>query len=134
MAYCRAGDLTLGDYRGNNCVYWATAVMPKPLKVWVAYVTPEQQFYIEVPFQEHMTLSDAIEQSGIVTQVNLPEDYRFGIFGVKLNDPMHLLKAGDRIEIYRPLGINPKEIRRQRAAANPVGRYCRGNRFKQLKK
>lgn len=107
--------------------------MQKSLKVWVAYVTPEQQFYIEVAFQDGMTVQDAIQQSGLSTQVELPQDYRFGIFGVKLNDPQHLLKVGDRIEIYRPLGINPKEIRRQRAAANPVGRYCRGNRFKQLK-
>ncbi|MDN8321380.1 RnfH family protein, partial [Acinetobacter baumannii] len=42
-----------------------------------------------------------------------------------------VLHAGDRVEVYRPLTINPKDIRRKRAAKNPVGRYIKGNRFKQ---
>ena len=37
---------------------------------------------------------------------------------------------GDRVEIYRPLTINPKDIRRKRAAKNPVGRFIKGNRFR----
>ncbi|MDD2940288.1 MAG: RnfH family protein, partial [Acinetobacter harbinensis] len=50
--------------------------------------------------------------------------------GVRLANSNQPLKAGDRVEVYRALTINPKEIRRKRAAENPVGRYCRGNRFK----
>ena len=102
-------------------------------KVWVAYANPEQQFHLEVDFVEGMTLAQAIEQSGLCQHTELPENYSVGIFGVKVTDAQQLLQAGDRVEIYRPLVINPKEIRRKRAAANPVGRYCRGNRFKQLK-
>jgi uncharacterized protein len=37
------------------------------------------------------------------------------------------------VEIYRPLTINPKDIRRKRAEKNPVGRYARGNLLKKLK-
>jgi putative ubiquitin-RnfH superfamily antitoxin RatB of RatAB toxin-antitoxin module len=40
-----------------------------------------------------------------------------GIFG-KLCDLNQLLKAGDRVEIYRALHNDPKEARRQRAAKN----------------
>ena len=102
-------------------------------QVWVAYVAPEQQFHIALPFRQGMTALEAIEQSGIRAQVDLAEPLALGVFGVRLKDLHHILQAGDRVEIYRPLTINPKDIRRKRAAANPVGRYCRGNRFKQLK-
>ncbi|WP_372404041.1 RnfH family protein [Acinetobacter piscicola] len=101
-------------------------------KVWVAYATQTQQFHIAVAFQEGMTALDAIVQSGIQAQIELPEKYQLGIFGVKIADEHQLLQAGDRVEIYRALTINPKDIRRNRAKANPVGRYCRGNRYRQL--
>ncbi len=42
------------------------------------------------------------------------------------------LQAGDRVEIYRALTINPKDIRRKRAAKNPVGRYAKSNRLKTI--
>ncbi|CAB1210029.1 RnfH family protein [Acinetobacter bouvetii] len=102
-------------------------------QVWVAYAAQDQQFHIAVPFQPGLTALAAIEQSGIATQVQLPEPLALGIFGVRLKNLHQLLQVGDRVEIYRPLTINPKDIRRKRAAENPVGRYCRGNRFKQLK-
>ncbi|WP_111858180.1 RnfH family protein [Acinetobacter sp. CFCC 10889] len=101
-------------------------------KVWVAYATPTQQFHIAVAFQDGMTALDAMIHSGIQAQIELPETYQLGIFGVKIADEHQLLKAGDRVEIYRALTINPKDIRRNRAKANPVGRYCRGNRYRQL--
>ncbi|KAB1851998.1 RnfH family protein [Acinetobacter tandoii] len=107
--------------------------MAEQAKVWVAYATSEQQFHLEVPFQLGMTALDAIEQSGIREQVELPEILQLGIFGVRLENSAHLLQVGDRVEIYRALTINPKDIRRNRAANNPVGRYAKGNRFKQLK-
>lgn len=74
-----------------------------------------------------------IEDSGIRNQVELPEPLVLGIFGVRLKDVCQVLNVGDRIEIYRALTVNPTDIRRKRAAENPVGLYCRGNRFKQLK-
>ena len=101
-------------------------------KIWVAYAGPTAQFHISVPFNEGMTALDAIRLSGIEQQTELPGNLQLGIFGVRLKDHQQILQAGDRVEIYRALTINPKEIRRNRAAKNPVSRYCRGNRFKQL--
>lgn len=101
-------------------------------KVWVAYATQSQQFHIAVQFEEGMTAYDAIVKSGIQAQVDLPEPYQLGIFGVKISDQNQVLAMGERVEIYRALIINPKDIRRNRAKANPVGRYCRGNRYRQL--
>ncbi|WP_216936451.1 MULTISPECIES: RnfH family protein [unclassified Acinetobacter] len=106
--------------------------MNKPM-IWVAYATPEQQWHLAVPFQAGMTALDAIQQSDIAEQVALPEPLSLGIFGVRLQDYHQPLVAGDRVEIYRPLTINPKDIRRKRAEKNPVGRYARGNLLRKLK-
>ena len=80
-----------------------------------------------------MTALDAIQQSGIVEQVTLPEPLSLGIFGVRLQDHQQPLAAGDRVEIYRALTINPRDIRRKREEKNPVGRYARGNLLRKLK-
>ncbi|WP_399359961.1 RnfH family protein [Thiohalobacter thiocyanaticus] len=64
------------------------------------------------------TLRQAVEQSGILEQfpeIDL-EQQQLGIFG-KLNKPDTELLEGDRVEIYRPLIADPKEVRKQRAAA-----------------
>ncbi|WP_130802245.1 RnfH family protein [Acinetobacter ihumii] len=99
-------------------------------QVWVAYATPDQQFLIAIPFIEGMTAAEAIDQSHIRQQIKIEEPMQLGIFGVKI-DRDKVLKAGDRVEIYRPLTIHPQDIRRKRAQKNPVGRFQRGNRFKQ---
>lgn len=106
--------------------------MTEQIYVWVAYAAIEQQFHIAVPYHEGMTAQDAIEQSGIRQQTTLAETLHVGIFGVRIQNMKHKLVAGDRVEIYRPLTINPKDIRRKRAINNPVGRLSKGNRFKQL--
>lgn len=48
-------------------------------QVWVAYATADQQFHISLPFSEGMTAQDAIQVSGIGSQVELPERIIFGI-------------------------------------------------------
>lgn len=101
-------------------------------QVWVAYASETQQFLVPVAFSEGMTAAHAIERSQIQAQVTLPEPIKAGIFGTRILSLDHVLEAGDRVEIYRALTVNPKDIRRNRAAKNPVGNYCRGNRFKQL--
>jgi len=45
------------------------------------------------------------------------EDAPLGIFGKAVKDS-HILREGDRVEIYRPLQADPKEARRKRAAQN----------------
>ncbi|MDO4223438.1 MAG: RnfH family protein [Acinetobacter sp.] len=107
-------------------------------QIWLAYANEQQQWLIALAFSEGMTVQMAIEQSGIVqqAQLDLPlSEMHIGIFGVKVADLQQQVQAGDRIEIYRPLKINPKDIRRNRAEKNPTSRYlvkqrARGNRFK----
>ena len=88
------------------------------IQVEVAYARPDLQVVIPVAVEEGGSLGMAIERSGILMrfpEIDL-EGAKVGIFGKlsKLNAP---LRARDRVEIYRPLIADPKEVRRQRAAA-----------------
>jgi uncharacterized protein len=89
--------------------------------VEVAYARPDQQLIIPVKLVEGMTAEMAIKQSGILEkfpEIDLSVN-KIGLFG-KLNSLETVLRHLDRIEIYRPLIADPKEIRRQRAEAGKV--------------
>lgn len=60
------------------------------------------------------TVADAIHQSGVLLTHPEVKDLPVGIFA-KIVTRDRVLKPGDRIEIYRPLTLDPKEKRRQRA-------------------
>lgn len=84
----------------------------------VAYAAPEKQVIVPVKVKKGANVGDAIMQSGILDSfpdINLTLN-KVGIFG-KLAKLQSLLREGDRIEIYRPLIADPKEIRKRRAAA-----------------
>ena len=90
------------------------------INVEVAYALPEKQVIRAVNVDAGTTIGAAIVQSGIM--MDFPElefeleDARVGIFG-KAAAMTTVLSDGDRVEIYRPLIADPKEVRRQRAAA-----------------
>lgn len=89
----------------------------KTIQVEVAYALPENQVIIPVEVEEGASLRNAIERSGILEQfpdIDLDKS-KVGIFGklAKLDNP---LRARDRVEIYRPLIADPKEVRKKRAA------------------
>jgi putative ubiquitin-RnfH superfamily antitoxin RatB of RatAB toxin-antitoxin module len=88
------------------------------MSVEVAYAKPQEQLIISVELVAGSTCRQAIEQSGILEhfpEIDL-EQLKVGIFG-KLKPLDHVLQAGDRVEIYRPLIADPKEVRKKRAAA-----------------
>jgi putative ubiquitin-RnfH superfamily antitoxin RatB of RatAB toxin-antitoxin module len=86
----------------------------KKILVEVTYATPQKQLVIPVNVNEGITVNEAIELSGIkFQQINLDTD-PVVIFG-KHTTLDHVLREKDRVEIYRPLIADPKEIRRQRA-------------------
>ena len=60
------------------------------------------------------TLKAALDVSRLAQRVNPFNDKRVGIFG-QLCLPEQVLEEGDRIEIYQPLKIDPKDARRRRA-------------------
>ena len=89
----------------------------EPVEVEVAYALPEAQTVLTVAVPAGASLEQAIRRSGILErfpEIDLSSN-PVGIFSRKarLQDRV---SAGDRIEIYRPLRIDPKAARRRRAA------------------
>lgn len=87
------------------------------LHVEVAYARPDNQVIIPLDVEEGTTLEEAIQQSGILRhfpEIDLSEN-KVGIFG-KLGKLDQLLREKDRVEIYRHLIADPKEVRKKRAA------------------
>jgi putative ubiquitin-RnfH superfamily antitoxin RatB of RatAB toxin-antitoxin module len=85
--------------------------------VEVAYARPEEQLIIELEVAPGTTVGQAIETSAIrerFPEIDLARN-EVGIFAkvTTLDTP---LRDKDRVEIYRPLIADPKEVRRRRAA------------------
>ena len=93
------------------------------INIEVAYAMPESQVLLDITVPLGTTAMQAVEQSGMLQQ--FPEidlaTSKLGIFARVLGtqgtpEPkMYEVREGDRVEIYRPLILDPKEIRRRRA-------------------
>lgn len=86
------------------------------INIEVAYASKTLQRVIALEVPLHSTVMDAILASSMLSifpEINLTQQ-KVGIFG-RLCELTEIVKAGDRIEIYRPLLIDPKEARRVRA-------------------
>ncbi len=87
------------------------------INVEVAYATPDRQVILSIEVEADCTIEEAVKKSGVLEQfqeIDLDKN-RLGLFG-KLAKKTAELKSGDRIEIYRPLIADPKEVRRKREA------------------
>ena len=91
--------------------------MSDKIMIEVSYALPKKQIIIPVLVSKGISVKEAIDLSGILkkfTGINLTTN-QIGIFG-KLTTLDKILRDRDRIEIYRPLVADPKEIRRKRVA------------------
>jgi hypothetical protein len=91
------------------------------INVEVIYALPERQELIHLSLPAGATLLQALEASGLPQkhpEID-PAKGKFGIFS-KLAKPDTVLRDRDRVEIYRPLIADPKEVRKQRAAEGKV--------------
>jgi len=87
------------------------------ITVEVAYALPDQQLIIPIKVVSDTTAKEAILSSGIINkfpEIDLDTN-NIGIFGIRKSLDTQL-RHMDRVEIYRPLIADPKEVRRQRAA------------------
>lgn len=86
------------------------------ISIEVVYALPERQILVSLDVQRGTTVAEAIELSGVNNEFPAIEvdPARLGIFSVKAK-PDDVLRAGDRVEIYRPLLADPKDARRKRA-------------------
>ncbi|MBB5319893.1 RnfH family protein [Marinobacter oulmenensis] len=88
------------------------------MQVEVAYARPDKQRIVPVKVPEGTTVLEAVKLSGIteVFPEIEPDAIDMGIFGKVVKSPSEqALREGDRIELYRPLKIDPKQARLNRA-------------------
>ncbi|HZV54123.1 MAG TPA: RnfH family protein [Rhodocyclaceae bacterium] len=95
--------------------------MADSLQIEVAYAKADRQDVIGLKLTAGATIQQAIEASGLLQrypEIDLGKT-KVGVFGKlsKLDTP---LRDRDRVEIYRPLIADPKEVRKQRAAEGKV--------------
>ncbi|QFT86557.1 Persistence and stress-resistance antitoxin PasI [Halomonas sp. THAF12] len=92
------------------------------LRVEVAFALPQRQRIVELTVPEGTTAREAVARAGL--EALFPEvsaetfrEADLGIFGKALRDPeARVLEEGDRVEVYRPLELDPKAARAARAA------------------
>ena len=95
--------------------------MSEMISIEVVYPLPQKQEIFTVRLAAGATVRQAIEASGVLQkypEIDLSKN-KLGVFA-KLTKPDALLRDKDRVEIYRPLIADPKEVRKQRAAEGKV--------------
>lgn len=95
----------------------------REIGVEVAYAEPDCQAIVSLRLPAGASAGDAVQRSGLLERFpGIPwPGAPIGIFG-KPVAPSASLAEGDRVEIYRPLRVDPKEARRLRAARSRLGR------------
>ena len=91
--------------------------MPTEIDVEVVFGIPEQQRLVSLRLQSGATVADAIEKSDFAREFADHDlsSLSVGVWG-HLAARDAVLSAGDRVEIYRPLQMDPREARRRLAA------------------
>jgi uncharacterized protein len=85
------------------------------MRIEVIYALPQKQERIALNLPPGSTVLDAIQASGLLQRVPQIEFGRAGVWGRPVSAETRLRDL-DRVEIYRPLIADPKEVRRKRAA------------------
>jgi putative ubiquitin-RnfH superfamily antitoxin RatB of RatAB toxin-antitoxin module len=86
------------------------------INIEVVYATAQHQVVKRLVVAPQTTVEQAVELSGmrrLFPEIDSSTN-KLGVFG-KIVDPARMLRDFDRVEIYRPLIIDPKEGRRRRA-------------------
>ena len=84
------------------------------MKCQVVYALADRQHVVDLELQAGATVADAVQASGLREQhPEIGADAVLGVFG-KVVPGTQRLREGDRVEIYRPLRVDPREARRAR--------------------
>jgi putative ubiquitin-RnfH superfamily antitoxin RatB of RatAB toxin-antitoxin module len=98
--------------------------MSNTIAIEVAYALPDKQRIIKLDVPEGTTVMQAVimsQMDSIFEDLTLSEDLKLGVWGKPVTADRALV-AGERVEIYRPLLVDPKEVRRARAARAKAAR------------
>lgn len=92
--------------------------MTDSMAIEVAYALPERQLIRTLTVPHGTTALEAVSLSGIegeFDELSLVDSPKLGIFGKAIKGD-RVLNPGERVEIYRALKVDPKEVRKRRAA------------------
>jgi putative ubiquitin-RnfH superfamily antitoxin RatB of RatAB toxin-antitoxin module len=95
--------------------------MAEPVSVEVIYALKDKQELVALKLPAGATAGEAVERSGLLgkyPEIDLARN-KLGVFA-RLVKPDAVLRDRDRVEIYRPLIADPKEVRKKRAAEGKV--------------
>jgi len=95
--------------------------MAEMLNIEVCYASPASQELIRLKLPAGANMQQALDASGLLDKypdIDIKKN-KFGIWN-KLSKLDSMLRNQDRVEIYRPLIADPKEVRKQRAAEGKV--------------
>jgi hypothetical protein len=84
------------------------------IRVEVVYALPRRYDAVTVELPDGATVAQALAASGVAERHPGIDLSRVGVFGRSVS-PDTTLSDGDRVEVYRPLALDPKEARRRRA-------------------
>lgn len=97
----------------------------KIIRIEVVFALPAVQRVVSLEMSAGTTLAHAVERSGLLQEFAAEIDssaMSVGVFGKIEKQPQErVLEDGDRVEIYRPLAIDPKDARRARAQKQKGG-------------
>ena len=103
----------------------------RKIKVEVAYAEPAKQVIVPLMVDEGCTAYEAVRLAGLEKRfpelsVEFIESAVLGVFGkVEKKPKERVLQPGERVEVYRPLQVDPKEVRKRRAAKAAEDRRAR---------
>lgn len=98
---------------------WPAVPAPERIHVEVAYAEPGRQFLVRIELPSGASIADAVRVADVESQFGIDAGaLAVGIWS-KLRDWQTEVRDGDRVELYRPLMLDPKEARRLRARGRP---------------
>jgi hypothetical protein len=105
---------------------YPVVVMARKLSVEVVFASPDVQALVTVSMAAGASVADAVQQSGIPEQ--FPELHldglQTGIWGRPVERSCRI-RDGDRVELYRPLQLDPREARRRLAQSGKTMGHAR---------
>lgn len=84
------------------------------IAVEVVLAWPDRSLRRQLVLDAGATVGQAVAAADLGADASLVDPQRLGVFGRRAA-PEQVLRDGDRVEIYRPLAVDPKEARRRRA-------------------
>ena len=98
--------------------------MSDTIQVEVAYALPDKQRIVKLDVPSGTTALQAASMSqldDVFEELVVGPDIKLGVWGKAVTGD-RVLAAGERVEIYRPLLVDPKEVRKARAARAKAAR------------